>query len=107
LPAHLRAALELAGELVKIEPAIFVSAHGCPPAGRVATLGVDLAAALKSKDVGLTLRVADDGVFPGGAGGRPEDDVAYLESRGLQLACPTTTEEVDDGQKDDSAQQRN
>jgi hypothetical protein len=54
---------------------IFSNALWIAPASQLAKLSVHLAAILEDKDVRLALRVSDDGVFPGGAGGRPEDDV--------------------------------
>jgi hypothetical protein len=93
--------------LLEVANAILPSPVWGAPAGRLAKLGIDHATALEHKDVGLTLWVADHCVFPGGASRRPKDDVADLAGHGPQSACTTTTEEIDDGQKDDCAQQRN
>jgi hypothetical protein len=88
--------------LLEVANAILPSPVWSAPAGRLAKLRVYLTT-LENQHVRTALRVADHGVFPGGTSRRPEDDVANLASHGPQSACTTTTEEIDDGQKDDGA----
>jgi hypothetical protein len=88
--------------LLEIANAILPSPISSAPSGQLAKFGINLAA-LEHKDVWLTLRVTDNCVFSGSACCGPEDNVAHLESHGWQLACTTTAEKVDDGQKDDRA----